>query len=75
MAGGADLLSRSKAIKAEVDQAVVSLVDKERMRAKQANIADTLKAWLKASEAERTAQATAVAEALATKAAADGDVS
>ena len=35
--------AKSKAIKLEVDQAVVSLVDKEAMRAKQTNIADKLK--------------------------------
>ena len=35
--------SKSKAIKLEVDQAVVSLVDKEAMRSKQTNIAEKLK--------------------------------
>ena len=35
--------AKSKAIKLEVDQAVVSLVDKEAMRSKQTNIADKLK--------------------------------
>jgi hypothetical protein len=38
----------------QVDQAVVSLVDKEAMRAKQLKISEILKVWLKASSAERT---------------------
>ena len=45
------------------------------MRAKQANILEILKVWLKASAAERTAQAGIVAEALANEAKADNKVS
>jgi hypothetical protein len=53
----------------------VSLVDKEKMRAKQANILEILKVWLKASAAERAAQATEGAKLLATAALADNEVS
>jgi hypothetical protein len=59
----------------QVDQALVSLVDKEKMRAKQANILEILKVWLKASAAERAAQATEGAKLLATAALADNEVS
>ena len=58
----------------QVDQALVSLVDKEKMRAKQANILEILKVWLKASAAERSAQATEEAKKLATEALADKKV-
>ena len=44
------------------------------MRVKQANILEILKVWLKASAAERTAQAGVVAESLATEAKADKKV-
>jgi hypothetical protein len=53
----------------------VSLVDKEKMRAKQANILEIIKVWLKASAAERAAQATEGAKLLATAALADNEVS
>lgn len=59
----------------QIDQALVSLVDKEKMRAKQANILEILKAWLKASAAERSQQAAASAEIIATEAKADNKVS
>ena len=59
----------------QVDQALVSLVDKEKMRAKQANILEILKVWLKASAAERAAQATEGAMRLATAALGDNEVS
>lgn len=52
----------------------MSLVDKEKMRAKQANILEILKVWLKASAAERTAQAGKIAETLAAEAKADNKV-
>ena len=51
-----------------MDQALVSLVDKERMRVKQANILEVLKVWMKSSAAERSGIAAASAEALATQA-------
>ena len=53
----------------------MSLVDKEKMRAKQANILEILKVWLKASAAERAAQATEGAMRLATAALGDNEVS
>lgn len=53
----------------------MSLVDKEKMRAKQANILEILKAWLKASAAERSQLAAASAEIIATEAKADNKVS
>lgn len=59
----------------QIDQALVSLVDKEKMRAKQANILEILKAWLKASAAERSQLAAASAEIIATEAKADNKVS
>lgn len=52
----------------------MSLVDKEKMRAKQANILEILKVWLKASAAERAAQATEGAMRLATASLADNEV-
>ena len=70
--GGGELLAKSKLIKLEVDQAVVSLVDKEKMRAKQGVIQETLKAWNKSMAAERTVAASAAAQALATEAKALG---
>mmetsp|Transcript_27496 Transcript_27496/g.26307 ORF Transcript_27496/g.26307 Transcript_27496/m.26307 type:complete len:1010 (+) Transcript_27496:145-3174(+) len=72
--GGPYLLAKSISIKIKVDQAVVSLVDKEAMRGKQLKISEILKVWLKASSAERTAQAGVVAEGLATKAKTDKKV-
>ena len=46
----------------------MSLVDKDRMRTKQAAIAEILKAWNKANVTVRTAAVTAVAESVATEA-------
>ena len=57
-----------------MDQALVSLVDKEKMRVKQANILEVLKVWMKSSAAERSGLAAASAEALATQAKADNKV-
>jgi len=55
MEGGADMVAQSKAIKTVVDQAVVSLVDKEAMRAIQSRIADKIKVWNKSRLSVRTA--------------------
>jgi alanyl-tRNA synthetase len=67
MAPGAELNNATKLIKLEVDRAVVSLVDKERMRAGLGQVNEKLKAWLKASLVERTEgalkQMTEIAEA------------
>lgn len=67
MPAGADLNNATKLIKLEVDRAVVSLVDKERMRAGLGVVNEKLKAWLKASLVERTEtalkQMTEIAEA------------
>jgi alanyl-tRNA synthetase len=74
MPGGAELSMLSKSIKIEVDQAVVSLVDKEKMRAKQSVIADKLKQWNKANLTHRTNAATSAAETLANAANSNGEV-
>lgn len=52
----------------------MSLVDKEKMRVKQANILEVLKVWMKSSAAERSGLAAASAEALASQAKADNKV-
>lgn len=66
--GGKELLLKSKAIKIEIDTAVVSLVTKEVMRAKQQAIFEVLKKWSKSREASRLAEAVAAAETLAKEA-------
>lgn len=65
MEGGAELMSKAKAIKLEIDQAQVSLVTKDVMRSKQNILADTLKKWEKAREASRTTAAVDLAQTLA----------
>eukprot|EP00604_Paraphysomonas_vestita_P001745 CAMPEP_0174822746 /NCGR_PEP_ID=MMETSP1107-20130205/18190_1 /TAXON_ID=36770 /ORGANISM="Paraphysomonas vestita, Strain GFlagA" /LENGTH=926 /DNA_ID=CAMNT_0016042605 /DNA_START=308 /DNA_END=3088 /DNA_ORIENTATION=- len=51
---GVELNNRLKVLKLEIDRAVVSLVDKERMRNQLQIIHDRLRAWLKSTIAERT---------------------
>ena len=58
----------------QVDQAVVSLVDKDRMRADLVVISDALKGWYKAISASRTASAMTAVEDIASKAAAEKKV-
>ena len=53
----------------------MSLVDKEKMRVKQANILEVHKVWLKSSAAERSGLAAASAEVLAKQAKAENKVS
>ena len=53
---------------------MVSLVDKDRMRAKQATIAEILKVWNKANVAVRTTAVTAAAETVAAEALARNEV-
>lgn len=56
---GAELNNSLKVLKLEIDRAVVSLVDKERMRSQLQIIHDKLRAWLKSTIAERTEAALA----------------
>lgn len=51
---GAELNNAVKLLKLEIDRAVVSLVDKDRMRNQLQIIHDKLRSWLKSSIAERT---------------------
>lgn len=68
MQGCAELVSQSKLMKLEVDNAVVSLVDKEKMREKQKKILENIKAWEKANSATRIANAGLKAETTAKEA-------
>ena len=70
MPGGPELSSLSKAIRFDIDKAVVSLVDKEKMRTLHSKVGDILKAWLKSTIAERLSASIAQTEKLATDAAA-----
>mmetsp|Transcript_41057 Transcript_41057/g.41939 ORF Transcript_41057/g.41939 Transcript_41057/m.41939 type:complete len:1015 (+) Transcript_41057:17-3061(+) len=70
MTPGAEMTAMSKAIKLEVDQAVVSLVDKESMRKELTGIANSLKAYNKSLSATRTASAMTAIETIASEAAA-----
>ena len=63
--GSKELQNAMKVIKQEVDQSVVSLVDKQIMRSKLAKILDILKAWTKEEAARKSAEATAQAEVIA----------
>lgn len=49
----------------QVDQAVVSLVDKNEMRKKISNIAESLKIWMKQETAAQSAEAAKTAERVA----------
>ncbi len=69
---GAELVAASKNIKAEIDTAVVSLVDKERMRGLHTIISNKLKAWYKANLSTRVAAAEVQAETIARQAAETG---
>jgi len=64
--GNKDLQSAWKIIKQEVDQAVVSLVDKHVMRSKLDKIMDVLKAWTKEETTRKSSEAVAQAEVIAT---------
>eukprot|EP01041_Mallomonas_annulata_P001725 gene1725-3341_t len=68
MEAGPELLALSKAIKVEVDQTVVSLVDKEKMRSELVGISDSLKVWMKTLAASRTASAMVKIESIANEA-------
>lgn len=57
-----------------MDQAVVSLVDKEKMRVKQVAITETLKAWSKSFATARTNRAMESAEAILSDAVAANQV-
>ena len=52
-------------IPCQVDQLIVSLVDKDLMRSKLAAIAQTLKGWLKSSLANRTATVFSIVQGIA----------
>jgi len=62
---GPEMTALSKAIKMDVDQAVVSLVDKEKMRAELAAIAEALKVYNKALSATRVAAALSAIDSIA----------
>jgi alanyl-tRNA synthetase len=63
-AGSRELVNSLKGIKLEVDQAVVSLVDKNIMRTKITKINDIIKAWNKQDLIIRTSEANSKAEQL-----------
>ena len=52
----------TKIIKLELDQAVISVVDKENIRQRVAGLTEKLKVWFKANLATRVAEATVVCE-------------
>ena len=68
MQGSADLSAQYKSLKAEVDAAVISLVDKDQCRKKSNNIFEILKTWNKNNLAAKIERASVVAEALAKEA-------
>lgn len=55
----------SKEIKVEIDQAMVSMVDKEKMRTALGKVQDALKVWWKANAASKLAEASVTAEGTA----------
>jgi alanyl-tRNA synthetase len=71
---GPDLLALNKTIRMEVDQAIVSLVQKDEMRRKLSNVADALKIWSKAQEAYQAVAATETIKKLALEALANNKV-
>ena len=72
MPGGVELSAAYKSIKVEVDQSVVSLVDKDQMRLLLDSIYDTIKAHHKASLGTKVAEAAVTAERLALEARSNG---
>eukprot|EP00981_Chlorochromonas_danica_P003570 scaffold659_cov192-Ochromonas_danica.AAC.83 len=68
LAGGSELLSIYKSVRLEVDQAVVSLVDKEVMRKKLNAIFETIRAYNKANSAVKLNAANSKAEEVAQQA-------
>jgi len=68
MSGSPELSSLSKAIRFDIDKAVVSLVDKEKMRTLHSKVGDIIKVWLKSTIAERLSGAISITEKLATEA-------
>lgn len=62
--GGSELSSKYKLIKVEIDQALVSLVDKDRLRAKLNTIYEVIRNYNKANVANRLNAAMSVAEKL-----------
>mmetsp|Transcript_21570 Transcript_21570/g.29691 ORF Transcript_21570/g.29691 Transcript_21570/m.29691 type:complete len:985 (+) Transcript_21570:57-3011(+) len=63
--GGPELIAEFKLLKVEVDQAFVSLVDKDVMRSKLAQVYEVVKTFLKSAEAAKLAAATTSAEEVA----------
>lgn len=66
--GGPELLNSYKAIKMEVDQAMVSIVDKDRMRAMLKGIYETLRQYFKANAAQKISAANEQIEVMAAQA-------
>jgi len=71
--GGVELSVAYKTIKVEVDQSVVSLVDKDRMRSLLDRIYETIRSYHKASLGMKIAEATVTAEQVALEAHARGE--
>jgi alanyl-tRNA synthetase len=62
LGGGEELVAQFKLVKIEVDQAVISLVDKEALRVRLATIYETIKAFYKVSLARKVSEASILAE-------------
>lgn len=73
MEGCQELSTLSKALRIEIDTAVISIVDKENLRVELSKISDTIKVWYKAMLNERIENANFVAEKLARDSLETGD--
>lgn len=62
MEAGQELSNAMKLIKLEIDQAVISIVDKENLRQRVSGLMDKLKVWFKANLAVRIGEATTLCE-------------
>jgi alanyl-tRNA synthetase len=74
LGGGEELVAQFKLVKIEVDQAVISLVDKEALRLRLTAIYETIKAYYKVSLARKVAEASVLAEEAAKAAATSNQV-